>query len=75
MLLEFHGNHAKVLKQNFYASGKRAGRLLAKSIAAQRTKTKIPIPNHPDTKQKMYNPQDIADSLIKYYTVAPYTIC
>lgn len=51
----------------FYASGNRAGKLLAQRLRGHRYKSKIPFIIHPATKTRHYHPKDIADAFNSYY--------
>lgn len=58
----------KCLKMTFYAAGKRAGKLLTQQIKGYHTKSQIPHLYHPTTREKLTNPQAIADALRAYYS-------
>lgn len=53
---------------SYYASKNKAGKLLAQTIKGHRIKAKIPYPIHPNTNQKEFHPQKIADAFSSYYS-------
>lgn len=53
---------SKKMKMTYYATGNRAGKLLAQKLRGLRYKTKIPDIRHPNTNDKLYHPQDIVDA-------------
>lgn len=53
---------------HFYASGNKAGKLLAHQIKGFQTKTSISFIYHPITNSKKNNPQEIADAFSLYYS-------
>lgn len=66
-LLENYEKSQKSLKMNVYASGNKAGKLLAQQITGQRLKSHIPYIHHPISREKVFNPQFIADAFSTYY--------
>lgn len=67
LLIENYDKFHKRTKMHFYISDNKAGKLLASQIKGCRTKTHIPCLIHPVTKEKLLNPQDIADAFNTYY--------
>lgn len=66
-LLENVEKTTKRLRMNYYATGNKAGKLLAQTLKGHRYKSKVPYIIHPKTKQKEYHPQEIADAFTYYY--------
>lgn len=52
---------------NYYATGNKAGKLLAQTRKGHSYKSKVPHIIHPQTNQKEYHPQKIADAFSYYY--------
>lgn len=53
---------------SYYATGNKAGKLLAHRVKGLRYKTKIPYIIHPLSNSKLYHPQDIDDSFSHYFS-------
>lgn len=67
ILLGNFDKYQKCLKMQSYASGNKAGKLLARQIEGAQAKTHIPFLYHPITKQKLSDLQAIANAFSIYY--------
>lgn len=67
LLFENFDKLQKRLKMHFYASGNRARTFLANQIKGHHIKTHILYLYHPATREKLLNPQDIADAFSTFY--------
>lgn len=63
-----HDHYLRRLKLQYCAHDNRAGKLLANKLKVCSTKLRIPFTLHPFTKQRLTNPQAIADAFYEYYS-------
>lgn len=68
ILLQTFEQIEKNSKMSFYSIGNKAGKAMARRMQGQCFKTKIAHLIHPKSKQKIYDPQGIADAFSDYYS-------
>lgn len=73
LLQEKHEHILRQLRLRFYSLHNKGGKFLASRLKSHRIKTKISSLSYPVTKQKVSNPQQIADTFADYYGT-PYNI-
>lgn len=68
ILMSQHHKQMKSWKANFYFHGNKADRLLAQQLKDKTFKQKLPYLYHPQTGEKLLNPQDMANAFSIYYS-------